>query len=209
MGGACNFDNDMRLRTSPQCGATLAELMVTAVVIGVFFSSIFELSAVCLRYISGSKENVSAIECVQDRIEQLRGTDFNNLLDQTYMSVTPAVPAASPSPSPPQRRNLTVPANASDLAQQSTEMVKISTLSGGAATTPSVIYTRSPGAKINTATNFADTNVTPTVTWSGGSSFPSTTTAVVVDVTNTWTSTLGGLTRSETSSTVMSAGTKK
>jgi hypothetical protein len=195
-------------RTSEE-GATLAELMVAAVVVGVFFASIFEVSAVCLRYIAASKENVSAIECAQDRLEQLRGTDFNNLLDATYMTVTPAVPSASPSPSPPQRRNLTVPANASDLAQQSVEVVKISTFSGGVATTPSVTYTRAKGAKINTAANFADTNGTPTISWSGGSSFPSTTTAVQVDVTNTWTSTLGGLTRSETNSTIISAGTKK
>lgn len=182
--------------------------MVTAVVVGVFFASIFEVSAVCLRYISASKENVSAIECVQDRIEQIRGTDFSSLLDQTYMSVTPAIPGASPSPSPPQRRNLTVPSNASVLAQNATEVVKISTFSGGAATTPSVTYTRAPGAVIS-STAFSDTNVSPSVVWSGGASFLSTTTTVLVDVTYSWTSTLGGLSRSETSSTVVSAGTKK
>jgi hypothetical protein len=192
-----------------EAGATLPELMISAVVIGVFFASLFEVSAVCLRYISASKENVSAIECVQDRIEQLRGTDFTSLLDPTYMTVVPAVPAASPLPSPPQRRNLTVPANASALAQQSTEVVKISTFSSGAATTPSVTYTRAPGAVVNTTTNFADTNVTPSIVWSGGSSFPATTAAVQVDVTNTWTATLGGLSRSETSSTIISAGIKK
>ena len=182
--------------------------MVAAVIIGVFFASIFEVSAVCLRYISASKENVSAIECVQDRIEQIRGTDFTNLLDQTYMTVTPAVPAASPLPSPPQRRNLTVPSNASVLAQQATEQVKISTFSGGVATTPSVTYTRAPGAKIS-ATNFSDTNVAPAIVWAGGASFPSTTTTVLVDVTYSWTSTLGGLARSETSSAIISAGQKK
>ncbi len=198
----------MRLSRHSETATTLAELMVTAVVVGVFFASIFEVSAVCLRYISASKENVSAIECVQDRIEQIRGTDFSSLLDQTYMSVTPAIPGASPSPSPPQRRNLTVPSNASVLAQNATEVVKISTFSGGAATTPSVTYTRAPGAVIS-STAFSDTNVSPSVVWSGGASFLSTTTTVLVDVTYSWTSTLGGLSRSETSSTVVSAGTKK
>jgi hypothetical protein len=198
----------MQLPRQSEAGTTLAELMITAVVVGVFFACIFEVSAVCLRYISASKENVSSIECVQDRIEQIRGTDFASLLDQTYMSVTPAVPGASPSPSPPQRRNLTVPSNASTLAQKATETVKISTFSGGAATTPSVTYTRASGAVIS-STPFSDTNVAPTVTWSGGASFPSTTTTVLVDVTYTWTSTLGGLSRTETSSTIVSAGTKK
>jgi type II secretory pathway pseudopilin PulG len=200
----------MRLsRQNPESAATLAELMVTAVLVGVFFASIFEVSGICLRYIAASKENVSAIECVQDRIEQVRGTQFTDLLDQTYMAVTPAVPGASPSPSPPQRRNLTVPSNASSLAKQATEKVKISTFTDGVATTPSVTYTRAPGAVYNTSANFADTNVAPSVVWSGGASFPSTTTTVLVDVTYSWTSTLGGLARSETSSAIVSAGQKK
>jgi type II secretory pathway pseudopilin PulG len=192
-----------------ESGMTLVEVMVTAVMAAIFFSGIFEVSAVCLRYISSSKENINAIECVQDRIEQLRGTDFTSLLDQTYMSVAPAVPAASPSPSPQQRRNLTTPPNASVLAQQGTETVKISTYSGTSATTPSVTYTRAPGAIYNATTNFSDTNVAPSVSWSGGASFPSTTTTVQVDVTYTWNAVLGGRTRSETSSTILSAGTKK
>jgi type II secretory pathway pseudopilin PulG len=198
----------MRRRSHSEAAATLPELMISALVIGIFFASIFEVSGICLRYISASKENVSAIECVQDRIEQVRGTDFTNLLDQTYMTVTPAVPASSPLPSPPQRRNLTTPANASVLAQNATETVTISTFSGGVATTPKVTYTRAPGAVIS-ATAFSDTNVTPTTVWAGGASFPSTTTTVLVDVTYRWTSTLGGLTRSETTSTIVSAGAKK
>lgn len=198
----------MRLARRSEAAITLPELMITAVVIGIFFSGIFEVSTMCLRYVSSSKENISAIECVQDRIEQLRGTDFTSLLDQTYMSVTPATPAASPSPSPQQRRNLTTPANASVLAQQGTEVVKISTYSGTGATTPSVTYTRAPGAQI-VSTPFSDVNVTPSVSWSGGSSFPATTTTVQVDVTYTWNAVLGGRARSEISSTIISAGTKK
>jgi hypothetical protein len=188
---------------------TLVEVVVTAVMVAIFFSGVFEVSAVCLRYIASSKENINAIECVQDRIEQLRGTDFTSLLDQTYMSVVPATPAASPSPSPQQRRNLTTPPNASTLAQQGTETVKISTYSSGAATTPSVTYTRAAGAIYNAATNFSDTNVTPAVSWSGGASFPATTTTVQVDVTYSWNARFGQRSRTETSSTILSAGTKK
>ena len=201
----------MRIGTrTDQRGTTLPELMITALVVGVFFAGIFEVSAICIRYISSSKENINAIECVQDRIEQLRGTDFPSLLDQTYMSVTPAVPSASPSPSPQQRRNLTTPPNASVLAQQGIETVKISTYSGTSATTPYVTYTRAAGAIYNSAANFSDTNVAPSVTWSSGSSFPSPApTTVQVDVTYSWNAVLGGRPRSETSSTIISAGTKK
>jgi hypothetical protein len=175
---------------------------------GIFFSAIFEVTGTCIRFISSSKENISAVECVHDRIEQLRGTDFNSLLDSTYMGVTPAVPAASPSPSPSQRRNLTVPSNASPLASNATETITISTLNGTTVTTPKVTYVRQPGAKWNTAAPFSDTNATPTVTWTGGSSL-SGATAVRVDVTYSWNSVLGGRPLTESSSTFISAGTKK
>ena len=158
---AGSYNYHMPRGVHSESGNTLVELMVAALVLSVFFVSIFEVSAVCLRYISSSKENVTGIECVQDRIEQLRSTDFASLIDPNYLAVTPSVPSASPSPSPPQRRNLTVPSNASELASKAMEEVTISTYSGGAATTPKVKYTRAAGAKINTTTNFADTNVTP------------------------------------------------
>lgn len=198
----------MRLNIDRQnAGNTLPELMIAALILGLFFASIFEVSGICLRYISSSKENISAIECVQDRIEQLRNIDFPSLIDPNFQAVVPSIPAASPSPSPPQRRNLTVPSNASDLAQQATEEVTISTYSGTAATTPSVKFTRQPGARIST-TPFSDTNVVPTITWSGGSTL-SAATVVQVDVTYTWNAVLGGRSRSESSSTILSAGTKK
>jgi prepilin-type N-terminal cleavage/methylation domain-containing protein len=188
-------------------GVTLPELMIAAIIMGIFFSGIFEVTGICIRFISSSKENISAVECVHDRIEQLRGTDFTSLLDPTYLAVTPAVPAASPSPSPSQRRNLTVPSNASPLASNATETVTISTLSGTTATTPKVTYVRQPGATWS-ATAFSDTNVTPSVTWTGGSSL-SAATAVQVEVTYSWKSVLGGRPLTESSATIICAGTKK
>lgn len=200
----------MRLRHDTlEAGLTLTEMLVTTVVVAIFFSAMFEVSAVCLRYISSSKENVAAIECVHDRIEQMRGTDFTNLINSNYWSAVPAAPAASPIPTPPQRRNLTVPSNASPLASQATETVTISTFANNLATTPKVTFVRPPGAQINTSQNFADVNVTPTVSWVGGSSFPAATGAVQIDVSYTWSAVLGGRSRTESSSTIIAAGTKK
>jgi Tfp pilus assembly protein PilV len=198
----------MRKSRENEAGVTLPELMVSAIIMGIFFSGIFEVTGLCIRYISSSKENISAVECVHDRIEQIRGTDFTSLIDPTYMAVTPAIPAASPSPSPPQRRNLTVPSNTSPLASNAKETVTISTMSGTTATTPKVTYVRQPGAKWNTSTPFSDTNVAPSVTWTGGSSL-SAATAVQVDVTYSWSSVLGQRALTESSSTIVCAGTKK
>lgn len=183
--------------------------MITAVVIALFFGGIFETSAVCLRYIASNKENISAIDCVHDRIEQLRATDFSNLTTASYWDTVPAVPAASPAPTPAQRRNLTVPPNAAPLASRGVETVTISTFANNNATTPKVTFVRAAGAAINTTQNFADTNVTPTTTWSGGTSFAADTAAVQVDVTFTWNAVLSGRSRTETSSTIIAAGTKK
>ena len=190
--------------------------MIAAVVLAIFFGGVFEICAVCLRYISSSKENISAIESVQDRIEYLRGLDFASLTNTCFLAGDPNAPCPAPSPAPyptpyasptpPQRRNLTVPPNASELATQGTEQVTISKYPG---LSPSVTFTRAPGARINTTAPFSDVNVTPTVTWSGGSSFNADTRLVRVDVKNSWNATFGGRPRSETSSTIISAGTKK
>ena len=190
-----------------EAGQTLAELMITMMVLGISFAGIFEISAVCLRYISAAKEDIAAIECVQDRLEQLRAAEFSNLVNTDFLATTPAVPAASPAPSPPQRRNLTTPSNASELARNATEIVTISTFSGAGATTPKVTFTRGPGAKINNGVAFNDLNVPPSVSWSGGTSL-STAQAVQVDVTYRWTG-RGGRQREVTGSTILAAGNKK
>lgn len=205
----------MRLRKfrPSEAATTLPEVLTAVVVVAVFFASIFEVSAICLRYISSSKENVSAIECVHDRLETLRSLAFTDLVDPTFEAVTPTAPAASllptssPSPTPPQRRNLTTPSNASDLASQATEVVTISKFPTDP-TTPSVTFTRAPGAKINTTTPYADTNVTPATVWTGGGTLQDAR-IVQVDVTYQWNAVLGGRSRSETSSTIISDGIKK
>lgn len=177
-----------------ETASTLPELMITALVLGIFFSGIFEVSAVCLRYISSAKENVNAIETVQDRIEQLRNLDFASLTNANTVSTA-----------------LSVPPNSSGLASVGTETVTISTLSGSTATTPKVTFVRAPGASLG-ITPTPNVSVTPSQTWTGASTFTAATIAngaVQVDVTYSWYAVLGHRTRTETTSTLVSSGTKK
>ncbi len=65
--------------TQFQAGSTLAETLVAATLVGAFFVTIFEVNAICLRYIDASKECVAAVQGVQDRIEGLRNLAFSDL----------------------------------------------------------------------------------------------------------------------------------
>src|SRR3712207_6682183 len=80
-------------RRLQESGTTMPELLVTALLVGTFFASIFEVNAVCLRYINASKENIAAVETVQDRMEKLRSLSFTDLISPTAMKATS--PAAS------------------------------------------------------------------------------------------------------------------
>ena len=87
---------------------TLTEVLIALLLVGVFFASIFELNAVCLRYIEASKEAVAGIAAVQDRTEVLRNVAFADLTNSTYV-----------------HNLLATPANGSDLANRATEVVKL------------------------------------------------------------------------------------
>ena len=168
--------------------------MITAMVLGIFFSGIFEVSGICIRYISSAKENINAVECVQDRLEQMRNLDFTSLTNATTVGTA-----------------LSVPPNSSGLGSIGTETVTISTFTGTSATTPKVTFVRAPGASLGVSPA-PNVTVAPTTTWSGGSAFTAATIAngaVQVDVTYSWNAVLGQRTRSETSSTIISSGTKK
>src|SRR6184192_738132 len=105
--------------TRLQAGATLAETLVAATLVGAFFVTIFEVNAFCLRYVDASKECVSAVQGVQDRVEGLRNLDFNNLVSATYMMN----PQPTPTPAGPRPMSLVYPANTSDFAAKVTEVV--------------------------------------------------------------------------------------
>jgi Tfp pilus assembly protein PilV len=92
-----------------QAGTTMPEVLVAAILLAVFFGSIFELNAVCLRYIDASKESIAALELVNDRSETLRNLAFTDLTSSSYVQSL-----------------LTSRANASEFAQKATEVIKIS-----------------------------------------------------------------------------------
>jgi hypothetical protein len=99
----------MKLTTSKTSAATLAEVLVGLFLLATFFASIFELNAVCLRYIDATKESVAALQSVQDRAEMLRNLSFTDLVS------TAAV-----------QNLMATPPNAATFAQKATEIVKIS-----------------------------------------------------------------------------------
>ena len=111
-------------------GMTLSETLVGLVLLVTFFASVFELNAVCLRYIDATKESVAALQSVQDRAEMLRNLAFLDLTDATAV------------------RNLMATApNAAPFAQKATETVTIS-----AVPTPNGVsqFTRTPNGTVTT-----------------------------------------------------------
>ena len=122
--------------TRAKAGFTLPEIVVATALVAVFFSSIFEINAICLRYISASKENVGAIEAVNDRLERLRNTDFSSLTSVSSMKSV-----------------LGTPANSSPLAQAAVETVTVSDYPSG---NPTVTYTRSADGTITSVPSTAD-----------------------------------------------------
>ncbi len=98
-----------RKRRTYQSGMTLLEVMIAAMLMAGFFASIFELNAVCLRYIDASKETIAALESVHDRCETFRNLAFSDLTSTSYVQGLMATSA-----------------NASDFCKKATEVVKIS-----------------------------------------------------------------------------------
>ena len=111
-------------------GTTLSEALVGLVILATFFASIFELNAVCLRYIDATKESVAALQHVQDRAEMLRNLVFTDLIDTTAVQTLMA----------------TAP-NAAPFAQKATETVRISAYPIANGVTQ---FTRTPNGNVTT-----------------------------------------------------------
>src|SRR5207249_3846794 len=93
----------------PTAAMTFPEVLVAVLLLAIFCTSVFELNAVCLRYIDASKESVAAVESVHDRCEVLRNLAFTDLTTKSYVQSL-----------------LASPANASEFCKKATEVVKIS-----------------------------------------------------------------------------------
>ena len=147
--------------------------MVGLVLLVTFFASIFELNAVCLRYIDATKESVAALQSVQDRAEMLRNLSFADLVSTTAVQTLMATPP-----------------NASPFIQKATETVKIS-----AFPTPNGVtqFTRTPAGTVTTNSVATDLG----------------TELVQVEVKVDWKMTLGGRSRTEQTTNILSNGSKK
>jgi len=119
-----------------KAGFTLPEIVVATALVAVFFSSIFEINALCLRYISASKENVGAIEAVNDRLERLRNADFSTLTSVSSM-----------------KSLIATAANSSPLANRAVETITVSDYPSGV---PTITYTRSANGAVTSAPSTAD-----------------------------------------------------
>jgi Tfp pilus assembly protein PilV len=85
----------MRIRTQQQSGATLVEVLVGAILMVAFFAGVFEINAVCLRYIAAAKETAAAIAVVNDRVETLRNLSFSDLVTTGSVTALLTEPANS------------------------------------------------------------------------------------------------------------------
>src|ERR1700719_683643 len=83
----------MRLIRFQEKGVTLVETLVAASLVVGFFVSIFEVNAICLRYIKSSKNNVAALQGVHDRLEQLRNLSCSSLTSASTVQSLMATPA--------------------------------------------------------------------------------------------------------------------
>jgi Tfp pilus assembly protein PilV len=170
-----------------QSGITLVETVIATTIIAIFFATIFELNAVCLRYIDASKESVAALQGVQDRLETLRNLAFtpdpagSDLANATYLQTLMATPA-----------------DGSDFAKtKPTEVVTIKAYNTSTKSTSGI------GIQISRP---AGANVTPSIDLN--SLVLPVPAVVLVNVKYQW-SMLGGRSGSEQTETIIASGTKK
>src|SRR5256885_12819474 len=127
----------MRLRLKqPTAAMSFPEVLVAVLLLAIFCASVFELNAVCLRYIDASKESIAALQSVHDRCEVLRNTAFTDLTTKTYVQSL-----------------LAAPPNGSDFCKKATEIVKISAYPTANGVTT---FTRTPEGTVTNDSTAAD-----------------------------------------------------
>ena len=171
-------------------GFTLVEVMVATMLVAIFFASIFELNAVCLRYMDASKESLAALQSVQDRSEALRNLAFSDLTTTAFVrdNVMPA------NYTPPDQGGVKPPTS---FSKKATEVVKISKYTIPPTLPPPGGYTQFTRLPNGTVTT--DSQATDLATAS----------LVKIDVSVAWNMTMGGRPRIEQTSSIVSNGTKK
>jgi hypothetical protein len=171
-------------------GMTLAETAVTVLLIATFFATIFEVNAVCLRYIDASKESVAALQGVQDRVEVLRSLLFTDLTNSTYLQNLMVNPGNGQPCGTPD-------SDCSDfVANKVTEVVTLTAYQP--VPTPADAKTqirRGPGASVTPTIISTDANLANAK-------------LVKLNVQYTW-NMMGGRAGSEETETIISAGSKK
>jgi prepilin-type N-terminal cleavage/methylation domain-containing protein len=172
-------------------GFTLVEVMVAAILVAIFFASLFELNAMCLRYIDSSKESLAALQSVQDRAEVLRNRAFDDLTRTDCGPCTPVAPATTCVTIPCVHDLMATSANPAPFSQKATEVVTISNYPPTANGVTQ--FTRSPDGSV--ATNSLRTDTVADL--------------VKVDVSVSWTMTVGGRARTEQTSYIVSKGTHR
>ena len=118
----------MKRTSQPTAGMSFPEVLVAILLLAIFCGSVFELNAVCLRYIDSSKESLAALQSVHDRCEVLRNLSFTDL---TTTSTVQSL--------------LTSPANSSQFCQKATEVVTISAYPTASGATQ---FTRTPDGTV-------------------------------------------------------------
>jgi len=115
---------------------TFPEVLVAVLLLGIFCASVFELNAVCLRYIDASKESIAALQSVHDRSEVLRNLSFSDLTTQSTVHSL-----------------LANPANGSDFCKKATEVIKISAYPTANGVTQ---FTRTPDGTVSNNSTATD-----------------------------------------------------
>lgn len=121
---------------------SLPEVLVAILLMAIFCGSVFELNAVCLRYIDTSKESVAALQLVHDRAEVLRNLSFSDLTTAATVQSL-----------------LATPADSSEFCKKATETVTISAYPTASGVTQ---FTRTPDGTVtlnSTATDLGTTLV--------------------------------------------------
>src|SRR6266850_5650696 len=126
----------MKLRAKTTNAMTLPEVLVAVLLLAIFCASVFELNAVCLRYIDAGKESIAALQSVHDRCEVLRNLSFTDL---TTKSTVQSLLATAP--------------NGSGFCKKVTEVVKISAYPTANGVTQ---FTRTPNGTVTNDSTATD-----------------------------------------------------